>query len=154
MFSAIANFGSKILKKLRESLDEHSPSDASNQFGQWLLEGFGLGVEKKEKPVLKQISSFGQNVLGTLQDELSQNVGIQDMFDNIKESLSKARSAVSNLTVPQLKSNGIRNSTGNLSSNTIINNNYQQVINSPKAPSRREIYRDTRNLLNLVKGGN
>ena len=154
VFSAIANFGSKLLRKLRESLDEHSPSDASNQFGQWLLEGLGLGVEKKEKTVLKQISSFGKNVLDTLKNELSQNVGVQDMIDNVKSSLTKARNVVSNLTVPQLKSNGIRNSTGNLSSNTIINNNYQQVINSPKAPSRREIYRDTRNLLNLVKGGN
>ena len=31
---------------------------------------------------------------------------------------------------------------------TIVNN-YNQTINSPKAPSRREIYRDTRNLLAL-----
>ena len=88
-----------------------------------------------------------------MQDELSQNVGIQDMFDNIKESLSKARSAVSNLSVPQLQNSGNRSGSINGNSSTVINNNYQQVINSPKAPSRREIYRDTRNLLNLVKGG-
>lgn len=33
--------------------------------------------------------------------------------------------------------------------NTTINNNYQQVINSPRIPSRKEIYRDTKNLLAL-----
>lgn len=153
VFSAIANFGSKILKKLRESLDEHSPSDASNQFGQWLLEGFGLGVEKKEKTVLKQISSFGQNVLGTLQDELSQNVGIQDMVDNVKTSLYKAKSAVSNLNIPQLQSAGTGvGGVNNTSSNTVVNNNYQQIINAPQQPSRAELYRQTKNLLNLVGG--
>ena len=48
----------------------------------------------------------------------------------------------------------VRELTGN---NTTINrrsiaNNYTQIINSPKAPSRIEIYRQTRNLLELTTG--
>ena len=46
----------------------------------------------------------------------------------------------------------VRELTGN---NTTINrrsiaNNYTQIINAPKAPSRIEIYRQTRNLLELT----
>lgn len=48
----------------------------------------------------------------------------------------------------------VRELTGN---NTTINrrsiaNNYTQIINTPKAPSRIEIYRQTRNLLELTTG--
>ena len=39
--------------------------------------------------------------------------------------------------------NNISNSTSNV-------NNFTQVINAPKQPSRLELYRQTRNLLNLV----
>lgn len=35
---------------------------------------------------------------------------------------------------------------------TAVTNNYTQVINAPKQPSRLELYRDTKNLLNYTKG--
>lgn len=46
----------------------------------------------------------------------------------------------------------IRNNATNISnvSNTTSNvNNYTQIINAPKQPSRLELYRQTRNLLEL-----
>lgn len=48
----------------------------------------------------------------------------------------------------QMKSNttGINNVT-NTTSNV---NNFTQVINAPKQPTRLELYRQTKNLLNLV----
>lgn len=39
--------------------------------------------------------------------------------------------------------NNISNTTSNV-------NNYTQIINAPKQPSRLELYRQTRNLLNLA----
>lgn len=39
--------------------------------------------------------------------------------------------------------NNISNTTSNV-------NNYTQIINAPKQPSRLELYRQTKNLLNLV----
>lgn len=45
-------------------------------------------------------------------------------------------------------------STTNNISNTTSNsnvNNYTQIINAPRQPSRLELYRQTKNLLNLVK---
>ena len=45
---------------------------------------------------------------------------------------------------------GVNSSTRNLSTNNV--NNFTQVINAPKSPSRIELYRDARNLLNYTKG--
>ena len=45
---------------------------------------------------------------------------------------------------------GINSSTRNLTNNNV--NNFTQVINAPKSPSRIELYRDARNLLNYTKG--
>ena len=39
--------------------------------------------------------------------------------------------------------NNVSNTTSNV-------NNFTQVINAPKQPSRLELYRQTKNLLNLV----
>ena len=41
-------------------------------------------------------------------------------------------------------------STSNLATNNV--NNFTQIINAPKTPSRIELYRDARNLLNYTKG--
>lgn len=41
-------------------------------------------------------------------------------------------------------------SINNISNTTSNINNFTQVINAPKQPSRLELYRQTRNLLNLA----
>lgn len=151
IFSAISNLGSRMLAKMRAALEEHSPSKATNQMGQFLLDGLGLGIKEKEDTVLNQISKFGKNVIGNLTDELSENVEVQDMINNIKTSISKARSSISSMSVPNLSTtNG---ATGNAATTKNIVNNYNQVINAPQQPSRAELYRQTKNLLELAKGG-
>lgn len=45
---------------------------------------------------------------------------------------------------------GVNSTTRNLTNNNV--NNFTQVINAPKSPSRIELYRDTKNLLNYAKG--
>ena len=45
---------------------------------------------------------------------------------------------------------GVASTTSNLATNNV--NNFTQVINAPKSPSRIELYRDARNLLNYAKG--
>lgn len=57
--------------------------------------------------------------------------------------------AVANDMKEQMKDNNL--STTNNISNTISNtNNFTQIINAPKQPSRLQLYRQTKNLLNLV----
>lgn len=45
---------------------------------------------------------------------------------------------------------GVASTTRNLANNNV--NNFTQIINAPKSPSRIELYRDARNLLNYTKG--
>lgn len=86
VFSSIASFGSKLLGKLKASLKEKSPSKATQEMGQFLLEGLGIGIEKEENSVLNQISNVGKNVLTSLQDELNQNVRLGSIQANIDSS--------------------------------------------------------------------
>lgn len=55
--------------------------------------------------------------------------------------------AVANEMKEQIKSN--TTNVSNVSNTTSNVNNYTQIINAPKQPSRLELYRQTRNLLEL-----
>lgn len=150
VYAAIGAFGGTILSTLKKALDEHSPSKASNKIAQYLIEGFGIGIKKKENGVFNQISDFGKNVVDILNDEICNNSTIQDMIGNVKGSVSNMKQAVSNMSIPSLQNVATLN---NNSMTRNINNNYTQIINAPKQPSRIELYRQTKNLLAL-KGGN
>lgn len=63
VFATIKRFGSNLLSSLRSSLQEHSPSKATNEMGRFLLEGLGLGIEHEENNLLKQVSNLGKNIL-------------------------------------------------------------------------------------------
>ena len=70
VFAAISNFGSSLLQKLRSSLKEKSPSKATQEMGQFLLEGLGIGIKKEENSLYNQISSVGKNVLAGMSGSL------------------------------------------------------------------------------------
>ena len=57
--------------------------------------------------------------------------------------------AVANDMKEQLKGNNAA-TTNNISNTTSNTNNFTQIINAPKQPSRLQLYRQTKNLLNLV----
>lgn len=57
--------------------------------------------------------------------------------------------AVANDMKEQLKDNNLA-TTNNISNTTSNTNNFTQIINAPKQPSRLQLYRQTKNLLNLV----
>lgn len=86
VFSSIASFGSKLLSKLRQSLKENSPSKATNEMGQFLLEGLTGGIEDEESATLKKVGSFGQSVISTLNSELAQGANIGNIGVNSKIS--------------------------------------------------------------------
>lgn len=69
----------------------------------------------------------------------------EGMLDNI----GKVKSAAQQMASAAIPSGGI---TVNGTGAGTVNNNYTQNIYSPKSPSRLEIYRDTRNLLQMAGG--
>lgn len=57
--------------------------------------------------------------------------------------------AVANDMKEQMKDNNL-STTNNISNTTSNTNNFTQIINVPKQPSRLQLYRQTKNLLNLA----
>lgn len=83
VFATIRSFGFNLLANLKRSLEEKSPSKATNEMGQFLLEGLGLGIKKKEKGVLNQIADFGKTILSTFDNSLNADgltVGLTDQI--------------------------------------------------------------------------
>lgn len=81
VFSSIKKFGSSLLANLKSSLKENSPSKATNEMGQFLLEGLGLGIKSKEKSVLNQVSNFGKSVIGAMNGGLSDSINTSAITD-------------------------------------------------------------------------
>lgn len=151
VLSIVTSFGGSIIAALKKSLDEHSPSKESRKIAHFFMDGFGFGAKDRENGVLKQISNFGKSVVKTLNDEINKNDSIQTLTSNIKGSISKMKTSVNGINIPQLDSANLSKSKS-YSETKNINYNYNQIINAAKQPSRRELYRHTKNLLSL-KGG-
>ena len=66
---------------LKSSLNEHSPSKTSRLYGQYLLQGLNLGIKDESKESLKTISDFGNQVLNTFGNTVS---NVSSEFDSIK----------------------------------------------------------------------
>ena len=145
VFTKVWNFGKKVLSKLKSAFQEQSPSKATNQMGQYLLEGLSEGIKKQEKPVLKQVKEFGETLVDTLNNELdfNLNTSLTGSLNGIRNNLATSTS--------NLRTSSNAGNINNSSSSKSVVNNFTQNINAPKQPSRIEIYRQTRNLLEFVK---
>lgn len=87
VFGSIARFGTNLLDSLKASLKEKSPSKATKEMGQYLLEGLDVGIDKQENKTLKNVSNVGKEVISALQDELNQNVTLGNIgIPSIKSS--------------------------------------------------------------------
>lgn len=174
VFSTISSFGQNLLEKLKKSLKEKSPSKATDEMGQFLLDGLGNGIDKKENDLIKQVSSVGENVLDALDSELSQGITfdpvriIKDfgkLINNaipgidLSQLISSRQLELSNVPLNQnkkwiattakemnqaLTNQGVITGGNNATSKTI---NFYQTNNSPKALDALTVYRETNSLL-------
>ena len=79
VFSSIATFGSNLLSRLKQSVQEQSPSKATRKMGQFLVEGMTLGIKDEEKSAIRQVSSFGESVLSAFQNQVGDLNGNYDL---------------------------------------------------------------------------
>ena len=101
VFASVKNFGANVIASLRNSLQEHSPSKASDEMGQFLLKGLQNGVKKQENPTLKQVAKFGQEVVDTLNGELEQGTSIGNITSEIQDAMPTT------LTANALRTSGL-----------------------------------------------
>lgn len=126
--------GGAMLKALRQSLDEHSPSKETYKDGEHFMQGMANGIIGNIRTVTGAIKKAG----GAMLEEAKTSIpDINSTLNNASYSIASSRQG----TVQNSKSSGAQ----------IVN--FNQVINSPKARSRLEIYRDTNRLLFAAKGG-
>ena len=86
VFTTIKNFGKSLLGRLKSSLQEQSPSKATDEMGQFLLMGLDRGIKKKEQGTLKDVSDFGASVIDALNSEMSQGIELGNVSASMGSS--------------------------------------------------------------------
>lgn len=85
-FRTATTFAGSILSKLKKSLGIASPSKYTKQYGKWLLEGFGIGMEKEEDSIIKQATDFGDSLMTALNGSLQDGIDMSPI-DSIKAAM-------------------------------------------------------------------
>lgn len=135
------NFVKRAWAGLKAGQKEGSPSKLTYQSGLYFVEGFVNAVSYGTKLAVKSAKSMGKEAIDAINSEIGTGIDVPSV-NNFKSSVvstrKAARSAMSG-----------NNFSGGTTTNTY---NFYQTNNSPKALSRLEIYRQTRNQLNFAKG--
>ena len=167
------NYTDKIAAEFKKAEKE------VKEIGKRTAEGFIKGLketrfDKSIRGVAKSLISIFKKELGikspskVFRDEIGVNsaLGIEVGFDNEMKSVSKNMAKQIRQRVGAIESDlrlksaagqmlGATGITGGTYSSNVVNReyNFTQVINAPKQPSRLELYRQTKNLLNYAKNG-
>ncbi len=124
-----AQMASSAMAAVREVTRTQSPSRKTKELGGFFTEGYAIGIAEKAKEVINSARSMAQGALNEIRQGIDSS-GLLTMGTT-------------------LKSSGVG---GNAVSGSVVNNynnNFNQINNSPKALSRIEIYRQSKNLLKL-----
>ena len=108
-FSAVSFFAGGLLDTLRRKLKIGSPSKVTWQYGEWLLEGFGLGINDKKKTLLNNIGNLGDNIVGKMGGSLAKAMPqLSSIFDlspqmtgSMQNSFSPNVNVYNNINVEQ-----------------------------------------------------
>ena len=139
IWDAAWNLGQKALSALRKSIKEGSPSKETKKSGNWFVLGFSNAISDGTKKVVESTRSMAVEALDTLNSEMESGINAPTI-NGIKSSMASTRKAVGS-------------GSQTLSSPVVNNyNNFYQTNNSPKALSRLEIYRQSKNLLGYAGG--
>lgn len=133
-----------MIAVMKRGLDEHSPSHIAEGIGSFFTKGIAVGVKKDIPEAEKAAREMAESVVKAA--ELDSVTGFRGV------TIAPARNAVIDYAAdiaaeqshePQY-ADGRQARTG-----AVV---YNQTINSPKALSQWEIYRQTKNLISTVKG--
>lgn len=163
LWTKVGEICKQIEEKIHNStLKFGSPSKTMMKYGGWIDEGLAIGIDKKAYTVYDSINNLADSALDTMKLTVA-NIAAQvnDSFEDPVITpvldLSNVKAGVRDLN-SIFDSNQAAVRAGSFSSNQngqeIGSNNmiFNQYNTSPKALSRIEIYRDTRNLFAQAKG--
>lgn len=149
---SIANAAASVVKKAiaaaKAAQKSASPSKIwRDEIGAMSGEGYIVGLQEQIRPAMKQASIFVTDAIKAANNAVAKNpINVGDLVNGV---VGMKR----NLSSMNLGSNNLLSGSGNTNNSNSIVQNFTQNINSPKQPSRIELYRQTRNLLALAKEG-
>lgn len=74
-FSAVSLFAGGLLNTLKKTLKIASPSKVTRQYGEWLLEGFNLGINDEKQEVLDNVDDFSNDIVNRMSDAVNVQTG-------------------------------------------------------------------------------
>lgn len=163
---AFNGLGSKLKDTFSNALNKAKDGFSKvTEVGKNIVEGLWNGIKSMGSWIKEKISGFGDSVLGALKDFFGINSPSKVMADEVGKWIPEgiavgidknAKSVLSSMRdvttgVVGAARDGITTG-GVMSAGASVVNNFYQTNNSPKALSRLEIYRQSKNLLGLTGG--
>lgn len=147
--SAAAAMVTNAINAAKAAQASHSPSRIwRNEIGGMAGEGYIEGLADKIRPAMMKARSLIKDSIEAASKEMSRNpISLDGFASSLKSSMTYASQGVS---VPNTRFGGVAGQNSTVGDTVIT---YNQTINAPQAPSRIELYRQTRNLLEYAKGG-
>lgn len=145
---AAAAIVNAAINAAKHAQDSASPSKIwIHEIGEMSGEGYIVGISNKTKEAAKAARNFVKDSIQAASKEAKSDViDFPGFGQNLRSSMSMAAGSVYSPTTTG-------GAYGQGQQSSVTNVTYNQTINSPKAPSRIEIYRQTRNLLDYMEGG-
>ena len=155
--SAARRMAEEVMAILASIPEIHSPSRVARKLGGFIPKGYALGIEDGAKNVYKAAKSVAKagidgmrsgKIKDLLKSEFDFNPVITPILDlsYIKAQIEELNSL---MTIPV---DVVSQNEGNSSKNTPSQINFTQNNYSPKALSRYELYRQTKNQISQLKG--
>lgn len=147
--AAAAALVQRAIAAARSAQASNSPSKIwRDEIGEMAGEGYIVGLASKIRPAMQEAQILVKESISAATKEAGRNpADLRDFGMNLRNSIAYAADS---LPTPAARI-GTAGQQGSVTGDTFIT--YNQTINSPKAPSRIELYRQTRNLLDYAKGG-
>jgi hypothetical protein len=146
--NAAADIVTAAINAAKHAQDSASPSKIwIHEIGEMSGEGYIVGISNKTKEAAKAARNFVKDSIQAASKEAKSDIIDFPAFgQSLRSSMSMAAGSVYSPTT-------MGGAFGQGQQSSVTNVTYNQTINSPKAPSRIEIYRQTRNLLDYMEGG-
>lgn len=86
VYSLIQSVGTTMLNRFKWSLKEQSPSKATREMGQFLLEGLSKGIDDEERDLMNQVDDLGNGIISGLMGNAE--MAMRGLNAGIKTSLN------------------------------------------------------------------
>lgn len=127
------------LSSFQTALGEHSPSKKTEEMGKFFMQGFSIGLEDEENGLMNMIKRMAEDISSVFGDNLElEAISLDGITSDVKK--------LGKIDI------GTRQSGAGQNGNNTTMMNFYQTNNSPKALSRLDIYRQTKNILDFAKG--